>query len=346
MDNCIKSRMGSCEQVNSCGICGGQTKIYLKDVFDDRYGYPGMFALSRCCSCDAIETLPRLSESELPSLYTTYYPRRNLDISVIAPPQVSPNTWRQRMLRWLNGTNNQGQYCAKPGMKVLDYGCGAGQSLLDLRELGAEGYGVEADRNVARIAQHHGINIYIGSIFDNPFPNVKFDLIILNQVLEHVPDPVRLLQVLSERLQDGGRLVLAVPNADSLYRRLFGRLWINWHIPYHLHHFNKRSLRTLAARKNWRLVGIRTITPNLWTVLQIRAVFSTTTLGVPNPMWTPALGGEEASNPSFVKRIARKLLSTGIRLVAPVIGMANRTVDALGWGDSLFVELEYNGKLD
>src|SRR4030095_10876405 len=97
------------------------------------------------------------------------------------------------------------------------------------------------------------------------------DLVVLNQVLEHMPKPAGLLQKLQRRLAPGGRVVLAFPNATSFYARRFEQDWIDWHVPYHLHHFNPRSARIFLERYGWRVERLRTVTPNLWTVLQLRA---------------------------------------------------------------------------
>jgi hypothetical protein len=38
-------------------------------------------------------------------------------------------------------------------------------------------------------------------------------------------------------LRPGGEVWISCPNADSLWRRVFGRGWVNWHVPFHLWHF-------------------------------------------------------------------------------------------------------------
>lgn len=319
-----------------CACCGSPLLPSGKIVFDDRYGYPDSFHLANCPACGVVETLPRLTEEELPGLYTRYYPRREMGPDSVTVPQTPPNHWKERFSRWWHGTDNQGQYSAKPGMTVLDYGCGAGQSLLDLRAIGADPYGIEADGNVARIAAHHHLKIHIGSIYDNPFPQVRFDLIILNQVLEHIPEPRKVLDVLAERLNKGGQLVVAVPNVNSVYCQLFGAQWINWHIPYHLHHFNKTCLEALGQSTGWRLIHTRSITPNLWTVLQLRALMSPAQQGVPNPMWAPWGGGSVSANrPNFFRRLSWKVLQMVTRIALPLMAVFNRIVDRLGFGDSL-----------
>lgn len=326
--------MNDIDTTATCACCGAALSCGSETVFDDRYGHPGSFRLASCVSCGAIETLPRLAEKDLPTLYTDYYPRRELGPDSVTVPLSSPNRREARLSRWWQGTDNQGQYCAKPGMTVLDYGCGAGQSLLELRAMGADAYGIEADANVARIAAHHQLRIHIGSIYDNPFPGIKFDLIILNQVLEHIPEPAAVLEILAGRLKSGGQLVVAVPNAGSIYCMIFGKHWINWHIPYHLHHFNRSCLQALGRRTGWQLLSARTITPNLWTVLQLRVLMSPAQQGVPNPMWSPNASAA-ATRPGVGTRIVWRALQVATRFGMPLMGVLNRVIDRLGMGDSL-----------
>lgn len=333
--------------MSRCSVCGGALGIALEAVFDDRYGHPKLFSVAACRECGHGVTLPSLTEEELPALYGAYYPRRSTDIPALAEQVGEPSLPSQRMRRWLMGTDNQGQYLARPGMNVLDYGCGAAVSLLEIEKLGGKAYGIEADPNVKAIADHYDLNIHIGRIEDNPFPGVEFDLIILNQVVEHLPDPAKLLRSLVGRLAAGGRIVLSFPNAGSIYCRLFGSRWINWHIPYHLQHFNRESFTRFARSNGLRILSSRTVTPNLWTVLQFRTLWFPATRGVPNPMWggaTPTLPNGAVYPPPFGRKVGnyarRLLLKVAKPLIGGVICVVNRAIDGLGWGDSVIAVLQ------
>ena len=331
-----------------CIVCDSAMAAYWDGMFDDRYGYPGFFSLYRCTCCGQFQTQPLIEEADLPSLYGTYYPRREIDVEAVVRQVGDPGSRKARRHRWLNGTDNQGQYAAGPGMVVLDYGCGSGQSLLELEKLGAQAYGIEADPNVKKIADALNLRIHIGTLDDDPFPGVSFDLIVLNQVLEHVPQPARLLSRLAERLRPGGQMALSFPNSASWFCRWFGRDWINWHIPYHLHHFNPQSARDFLSRNGFRVTSLRTITPNLWTVLQLRALRERAPMGVPNSLWTGQPVPEWISaQPKQIQGagwtaalLYRFALRANTRWARAVLTMFNRTCDALGKGDSILVTIE------
>jgi len=320
-----------------CIACGGRRHSVIREGFDDRYGQPDLFAVSQCRDCGQIVTVPRLSDAALPALYATYYPRKQVAIKDIVRESRAAGSTLRRILRWIHGTNNQGQYLARPGQRVLDIGCGSCLSLLEAKSLGAEPYGVEADPNVEWIARELGLRVHIGSLLDDPFPGVFFDLVVLNQVIEHVPDPAALLNRLRTILAPGGRIFLSFPNTRSLWCRWFGPCWINWHIPYHLHHFHIDSFSKFATRCGFRIERSRTLTPNLWTSLQFRAVKYVPVRGRACPIWQADLSVKVSRG--FRARVNRFLRSFVRLPVLVLILGVNRIADALNLGDSIVVIL-------
>jgi SAM-dependent methyltransferase len=306
---------------------------------DDRYGCPDSFALVRCKGCGHTMTSPSLTEAELPALYSRYYPRKQTDTSALLNDAAMVGSTRARLSRWLSGSDNQGQYRVRPGQFMLDVGCGSGLSLLEAARLGAQAFGIEADPNVRPIAEQLGLTIHIGTLRDQPFPDTSFDLIVVNQVIEHMPEPDKALECLRGRLKPGGRIVLSFPNRRSAWQRLSRAKWINWHIPYHLHHFDAAGFETMARRQGYRVVRLRTITPNAWTILQLRSLATHPRAGVASPLW--AVGAAPAQSAQQQSRLApERLLRTSVKLIAwASLVLLNRAIDLAGYGDSIIVEL-------
>jgi 2-polyprenyl-3-methyl-5-hydroxy-6-metoxy-1,4-benzoquinol methylase len=319
-----------------CPVCQGGVFTLGDRIFDDRYGEPNCYQLASCAICGHLATAPRLNESDLPALYGTYYPRKNIGADDVAREAGKAKRSLAGLVRWWNGTDNQGQYSVRAGETMLDVGCGSGTSLLEAKALGATAFGIEADRNVKPISAALGLNIHFGSLQDRPFSEQSFDLIVMNQVIEHLPDPDLALRSLLERLKPNGRMVLVFPNTASLWRRISGGRWINWHIPYHLHHFNRKSFERMVKHCGLEIVSSRTITPNVWTLLQLRANRYQAQLGQPNPIWAVADRSDLAPAESRKANPLRTMLRVG---VLSVLAMMNRIVDGLGAGDSLLVEL-------
>jgi 2-polyprenyl-3-methyl-5-hydroxy-6-metoxy-1,4-benzoquinol methylase len=102
--------------------------------------------------------------------------------------------------------------------RVLEIGCGAGQTLEMLREkkLCSETVGVELFKEAADEARSKVDTIYCMDVEKSPMPeNIgKFDLILLLDVLEHLVDPWKFLSQLTEKhLADGGIVIVSMPNA-------------------------------------------------------------------------------------------------------------------------------------
>lgn len=109
------------------------------------------------------------------------------------------------------------------GARVLDVGCGDAGVLIALAEAGAEAVGVEPwSRSVERgrtRAEEHGVRVQLqeGVAEALPFPDASFDLVVLDNVLEHVQDRERSLSEIHRVLAPGGLLYLVTPKPFALH---------------------------------------------------------------------------------------------------------------------------------
>jgi len=339
-----KSKMKINSEVSKCIICSSKMKLHFSDLYDDRYGYDGKFDLYRCPCCGQYKTVPLLKEQELTPLYSNYYPRKNIDTNAICNQAQQSKKVLSNLIRWWKGNNNQGQYFAKKGEIVLDYGCGSGLSLIELNLIGAKGYGIEADQNIRQVIERLKLNIHIGSLEPDTFGNTKFDLIILNQVIEHIPDPSTLINTLLNHLKNNGRIILSFPNSNSFYANFFKRKWINWHIPYHLHHFNLESSVKYFQNLGWSIDFKKCITPNLWTIIQSKVYWEEISLGNKSIFWS------SFSNTKLIKKdltFSEKIIyiishHSSSKTIYIIISLFNRILDLFGRGDSILICINRN----
>lgn len=131
---------------------------------------------------------------------------------------------------------------AVPHGRLLDVGCGSGRWLMEMRERGWTVEGVDFDENAVKLARQNGLKVECGSLEQQNYPDVYFDAVTLNHVIEHVPDPVRTLSECARVLKPEGKLVLFTPNNTSLSHRLFKEYWRGLEPPRHLHIFSMKSL--------------------------------------------------------------------------------------------------------
>ena len=138
----------------------------------------------------------------------------------------------------------------RPGMRILDIGCGSGYFMKIASRLGAEVEGVEPSDHGLRTSQGTGLPVFHGTIeeYTKVHGDRKFDLITANHVLEHTPDPVETLRVAARHLNPGGMLWISVPNAANPYSLKLKDEWHSAMVPIHLMQFNPGSLAE-AGRK-------------------------------------------------------------------------------------------------
>lgn len=130
--------------------------------------------------------------------------------------------------------------------KLLDIGCGTGDYLLSLQDIGWSVHGVEPVEKAAFLAKKSGLFVECKSYEEVEYPEKYFDVITMWHVLEHFPDPKKVLQKASKMLKDDGLLLVGVPNYDSLDRNIFKEYWNGFEIPLHLYHFTPVSINTLT----------------------------------------------------------------------------------------------------
>jgi SAM-dependent methyltransferase len=116
---------------------------------------------------------------------------------------------------------------------VLDLACGAGVFLELLKEAGIEALGVDRDKAIVRKAQAKNLKVIQADIF-NYLENVQesYDGIFCSHFLEHLPfhQVVKLIELITKKIDPGGIFVLVLPNPGSIRLHLFGF----WRDPEHV----------------------------------------------------------------------------------------------------------------
>jgi len=109
-------------------------------------------------------------------------------------------------------------------VKLLDIGCSDGKFTIEFsKKVGAKKvYGLEIDKYLIREARSKGIICKKSDANKKlPFRDNFFDVIICNQVVEHLYDPDNLFQEINRILKMNGYLYISTPNLCSLHGRIF-----------------------------------------------------------------------------------------------------------------------------
>jgi SAM-dependent methyltransferase len=108
------------------------------------------------------------------------------------------------------------QVCDLPKVKLLDCGCGAGEYVFALRErYGTDAWGIEYLENkvcAAKTNPTYGHYVKWGDLEKLDEPNCAYDVALLNEVLEHVPNEDMALREVYRVLRPGAKLIIFSPN--------------------------------------------------------------------------------------------------------------------------------------
>lgn len=311
----------------TCKICKSKLKIWYRNLYDDRHGYRGKFNILRCINCGFSQTSPQISKAAIKNLYENYYPRRNINLTNIKIEDYKKPTFQYL---WRKGLLAECHFQVKTGSEVLDIGSGIGYSLLYLKNMKCKPFGIDPDKNGKKVSGKFKIPFHYGFIDDKPFRGKLFDFITASQVIEHTNDPIKFLELCKKRLKPNGKIILSFPNTDCLTRKIFKKNWLHWHVPYHLNHFNRKSIKLLSDKVGLKIVKIKTVTPNLWTNLQIKSLLKKTKEGVRDTFWDGGKGINHSVKFSFLSKIFNLLEE---------YNYINRFIDLMGFGESIIVTL-------
>lgn len=141
--------------------------------------------------------------------------------------------------------------------KLLDVGCGSGEYLFVIQQLGWDVYGIELSEKAASYARDKGLKVITGAIIENGhYPSEYFDIVRFNHALEHFPDPVSTLKESHRILKNNGLLLITAPNVNSIERDIWGKYCWQLQMPEHLFHFSENSLKKLLDKTGFRVKKI------------------------------------------------------------------------------------------
>ena len=322
-----------------CIICDGPVTRYLGPLWDKLYGVEVTTHLVRCTrrDCNHVSVFPMPDEAEIAGYYSEYSTHHITSMPV--------RWWRRLYWSMLDFVliwdcfawqREDLAYCSLHKFsrgKVLDFGCGSGQLMKRLGELGwDECEGFDFDEKALKVARSCLPNSRLHYSFQTLLSSGNmYDYIILNHVLEHLADPLAGLGQLMHLLAPGGKIIVRTPNSKSFLARLLRTSWRGLEPPRHLNLFTIESLRCLCKRLNLEDVHIYT------SNAMFQGVYAGTTLVHYNRIKgvQPFLAwGLRLSSPAvlFLASIVRKVFGhtgeelVGIFSVGPWANAADRRV--------------------
>jgi methionine biosynthesis protein MetW len=282
--------------VNSCLICRSEGKKKYSDLVDRNFGATKGWNISECTNrdCGLLWLNPMPTKEDIGKAYESYYThsgqKKNiLDFQFLEKPYLSVrygyysslSFWKKLsgyLVYLLPIVKNKFDFgvlylsAVKEG-KVLDFGCGNGWTLDNLKQAGWDCYGLDFDSKAVDYCRSKGLKVNLGDIQSQNYPDNFFDAITINHVIEHVHEVDELLLNCSKKLKKGGRLVIATPNVENWQHRFYGINWFQLDPPRHLHLFNIGNLETIVKRNNFSVIkSFSSIRMDAWSTIVTRGI--------------------------------------------------------------------------
>lgn len=165
---------------------------------------------------------------------------------VPTPPAYSA-PWIQARVAMIQRFKSQGA--------VADLGCGTGETVIALSKAGYDVTGIEeSKRAISHLKDvYPAVDWRQANLTEFLGDNTrKFDVISMFHVLEHIPYPKPLIELIDKSLSHDGLIVIEVPDARGGRARLLGSSW-DYYLDHHVNYFDIRSLKKLLGPFGYKL---------------------------------------------------------------------------------------------
>ena len=259
--------------VDRCWVCDGSALVrYHEDGFNfQEYAAqdPELFAytgeriwLVRCAACGhgQPEKLPTL-----PGFFDRMYDQRWDERWVEDEFDGTMKDFIFRgILRALNGHGGAGSH------RLLDVGAHAGRFMYLAQQRGWTVEGIELNpRTAACAARRTGAPVHQANVHALQADGRRYEAVTMTDVLEHVPEPLKVLSAIAAIVEPGGRIGIKVPHGPAQDRKEKVLAAVSSHTAtlatnlVHVNHFSVRSLALALERAGFTDVTVRTGAPEL-----------------------------------------------------------------------------------
>jgi 2-polyprenyl-3-methyl-5-hydroxy-6-metoxy-1,4-benzoquinol methylase len=225
-----------------CPVCGASSAVPYWDC--------GTFLIKRCADCGHLYQNPQPVFSDLKNRYQASYFDYEISHEEAFFRLMLLGLQDIGFARWEGGLKDRGAF--------LDIGCATGLLLSHMQGRGWRVHGAEICEPSARygIETRH-VDIFVGPVEEAPFSPESFSLVHFSHLIEHVPDPRRLLSRVHELLVPGGAAVIVTPNRKGFQARLLRKKWRSC-IADHLNLFEKKGLARILTETGFRIRATQT----------------------------------------------------------------------------------------
>jgi len=228
----------------SCPICGtnvGELLHHIDFAKGENEFIPSMYSIVSCYGCGFVFNDTNWNQLDYNKYYSATSKYTGLD--TVGAGGIS----EKEILRYNRQIDRFRKYIPSFDSSIADIGCAKGGLLKTLQKAGYVNlYGVDASQECLSFLNTFGIKSIQAYLNDLDKVNVKFDLVILSHVLEHVYDLQSILKSIAGILKNDGMIYVEVPNAKIYGELLFGPFY--YFDFEHINHFSEEYLESLFSK--------------------------------------------------------------------------------------------------
>lgn len=219
------------ETTSHCPVCHSNSSVkilFSKDGYD----------FARCTACKVIRLSPMPTDEILRRHYSQRAAQGNYNPSIAE--------FRSQSLKSILDIALTAFKHPSLGQNYLDIGCFDGKLLDFAKTSGFTTWGIELQPEAAaKAAQNHADRIYQGRLEDFKADR-KFSIMSAIGLIEHLQNPISLLELARTHLAENGVLLIQTPNHGSWLARLMSKYWFCYAAPEHTFYFSRSSLANIA----------------------------------------------------------------------------------------------------
>ncbi|MBN2423436.1 MAG: class I SAM-dependent methyltransferase [Calditrichaceae bacterium] len=279
----MKKTIFSYRTQSTCPICKRKGRLLYNDLTDKLYQVPGKWNFYICTNskCGTVWLNPTIIESEIEYAYKNYHTHE----------VIEPRLSKFKSLNWLKKRyfdfikykygfkTNQFKLIFilfnlflyihplkkafhkkykffKPeniDSKLLDIGCGNGSFLFRMKQFGWIAEGIDFDKRAIEIALKNNLKVFNSNLRDINYPDDTFDMIVLDNVFEHIYDLDALFTEVYRIMKPQGRVFINTPNIKSFTHTIFRENWRGLEPPRHIQILTLESLKTFLANHRFKI---------------------------------------------------------------------------------------------
>lgn len=225
----------SLEKLNKCILCGASGEGFCKP-----YSVQNGYAIVQCKSCQLIFVNPRDNQE---TVLKQYCEDETSPISYYQSTSDVNTVNFNKRLDWIERHMSIG--------KLLDVGCSVGTFIETAKKRGWSVLGIEANRKACEVCKNKNLNV-VNGLFESEFvkslPQKDFDLVCLNDSIEHFSNPLDALILTKSLLRENGYCSISTPNIENILAKIF-----QMKPKEHLFYFNEATLSKILSQSGFKI---------------------------------------------------------------------------------------------